>query len=91
MLSLQMRNAPSPWSDLTWVPVALGSTPPVPVPPPPPLAVMSPQRPWGTREGAGTLRDGAADVVLIFQVVGAVSLGGDGAAHETWGARAGAS
>lgn len=34
--------------------------------------------------GQGTLRDGASDVVLFFEMVGAVSLRRDGAAHETW-------
>ena len=28
--------------------------------------------------------DGPADVVLLFEVVGAVSLRRDGTAHETW-------
>lgn len=30
------------------------------------------------------MRDGAADVMLLFEMVGAVSLSWDGAAHETW-------
>lgn len=34
--------------------------------------------------GGGTLRDGAAQVVLLFEVVRAVVLGWDGTAHETW-------
>ena len=35
---------------------------------------------WG-----GTLCDGASDMVLLFEMVGAVSLRRDGTAHETWG------
>lgn len=31
-----------------------------------------------------TLRDGASDVVLLFEMVGAVSLRWNGTAHETW-------
>lgn len=38
----------------------------------------------GTRGRGGTLRDGAADVMRLFEMVGAVSLRWDGTAHETW-------
>lgn len=37
----------------------------------------------GTRGRGGTLRDGAADVMRLFEMVGAVSLRWDGTAHET--------
>lgn len=39
---------------------------------------------------AGTLRDGASDVVLLFEMVGTVALRRDGTTHKTWegGARA---
>lgn len=30
------------------------------------------------------MRDGAAEVVRLFEMVGAVSLGRHGAAHEAW-------
>lgn len=36
------------------------------------------------RVRGGTLRDGAAHVVLLLEMVGAVSLRRDGAAHEPW-------
>lgn len=38
----------------------------------------------GNVEGWDTLCDGPADVVLLLEVVWAMTLGWDGAAHETW-------
>lgn len=81
---------------LPWVLTALW-----PASPPLPILTVNPRACCSHHEGvvaghAGsrgqrTLRDGASDMVLLFKVVGAVSLRRDGAAHETWRGRATAS
>lgn len=81
---------------LLWVPTALWyASPPLPILTVNPRACCSCHKGAvaghaGSR-GQRTLRDGASDMVLLFEVVGAVSLGRDGAAHETWRGRATAS
>lgn len=70
------------------------------LPIPPPILTIIPRACCGCHEGTvagrmgnsgqGTLRDGASDVVLLFEMVGTVALRRDGTTHKTWegGARA---
>lgn len=78
---------------LPWVPMALWyASPPLPI------LTVNPRACCSCHEGAVaghagsrgqlTLCDGASDMVLLFEVVGAVSLRRDGTAHETWRGRA---
>lgn len=82
--ALFKREAPASRSDRRSDPSRPGARPPGPGPGPWPRTLPICVTPAAAGAGGGTLGDGAADVVLLLQVVGAVALGGDGAAHETW-------